>query len=666
MWRLPVRFIHVRAMALYALVTIFFNWPLPLQLQTALPGSIGGDTGLYVWNLWVFRHELAHGRFPLFTGEILSLTQPVNLSLHNYTLFADLLAFPLIPALGVTATFNVLYLGLSVLTAWSMFLLARSAGARTGEAWLAGLLFGFSPVLVARSTAHFSLATAVPLPLFLLALRRAERDADWRFAAAAGATAGWASLCDAYYGIFCVVVGTCYFAARFIRLRDWNRGQPATRAFSRVLDALIVCTTVAISFIVASGGSEIHVLSQTIAMRTLYNPVLVLTLLVLLRAYLHFRPVVALMLPRPPTAVRFVAISGAACTMMLSPVLIVLGYNLADGGVLHGPAYWRSTPAGVDLLAWFTPNPNHALLGEPWRTWLASRPNGFAGSVASLTFVGLAIVAVAIWRYRFRPPRVWIVLTLFLGALAVGPFVHVAGVNTFVPGPWALLRYVPILAETRMPARYAIPMMMAFSVVFALALGRITARHHAYRRAILAVIGAAMIFELTPYPRALHSARVPDVFRIIRDDPRDVRVLNLPFGFRDGEWSQGNFTAASQFYQTFHEKRLIGGYLSRISPREMRRQHESITVRRLIRLSEGQTLTQAELDEVKRRAPGFVDRARVGYVVIDVARTPAALRELAISAYGLVQLAESDGYELYVPTVGTTNSAMLAGLAGRQ
>ena len=79
-----------------------------------------------------------------------------------------------------------IYLGLSILTAWSMFVLARSVVGRTGEAWLAGLLFGFSPVLIARATAHFSLAAAAPLPIFLFFLRRAEREVDPRYAAAAG------------------------------------------------------------------------------------------------------------------------------------------------------------------------------------------------------------------------------------------------------------------------------------------------------------------------------------------------------------------------------------------------------------------------------------------------------------------------------------------------
>ena len=109
---------------------------------------------------------------------------------------------------------------------------------------------------------------------------------------------------------------------------------------------------------------------------------------------------------------------------------------------------------------------------------------------------------------------------------------------------------------------------------------------------------------------------------------------------------------ATQFYQTVHQKPLIGGALSRISRREIERQHQFVTIRHLVRLSEGHHLSPRDLEEVKQRAPGFVDRSRLGYLVIDVGRTPPALRDLAIEAYGLVKLGESDGRELYVPTVG--------------
>ena len=75
-----------------------FRGRLPLNLGTHLTGNPGGDTGVYVWNQWVFRHEIfEHGRFPYFTDSIFSLTRDANLSLHNYTTFQDLVAIPLIP-----------------------------------------------------------------------------------------------------------------------------------------------------------------------------------------------------------------------------------------------------------------------------------------------------------------------------------------------------------------------------------------------------------------------------------------------------------------------------------------------------------------------------------------------------------------------------------------
>ncbi len=178
---------HGRALLAYAAVAVFFNWPLPLHLGSRLTGQITGDTGVYVWNTWHFRHAILTHRNPLFTNQILSLTAPVDLSLHNYTLFANILTFPLVPFFGVTAAFNVVYLAIVTLTAWAMFVLARHVIGRTAEAWLAGVLFGFSPFLVARSEAHFSLVAAAPLPIFMLALMRLSRRLDARDACDFGA-----------------------------------------------------------------------------------------------------------------------------------------------------------------------------------------------------------------------------------------------------------------------------------------------------------------------------------------------------------------------------------------------------------------------------------------------------------------------------------------------
>ena len=80
---------------------------------------------------------------------------------------------------------------------------------------------------------------------------------------------------------------------------------------------------------------------------------------------------------------------------------------------------------------------------------------------------------------------------------------------------------------------------------------------------------ALLLLELSPVPRQLYAGTIPAPFHRIAEDPRsDVRVLALPIGVRDGTSSLGNFNPLTQYQQTVHGKRLVGGYLSRVTPRQ--------------------------------------------------------------------------------------------------
>jgi hypothetical protein len=644
----------VGAFVSYAATALIFHWPLPARLGSALTGPVGGDTGVYVWNLWVFRHEIVeHRRFPLFTGEILSLAPPIDLSLHNYTLFADILAFPLLPFLGVTTTFNVVFLFITALTAWTMFLLARRVVGATPEAWLAGLLFGFSPVLVARSTAHFSLVAAAPLPVFVLCLMRLEEKPTTLNAIATGATVAWAATCDPYFAVYCLLIGVCYTAVRAVRI---YRRPPASGAkgwTGRPLNLAIAATflvVVALAFVIeVAGVTVVRPFGMRLDM-TMHAPVIALMLVVIAGVLARTRPAVEIEWPLPPAVcARIAAVTLAAATVLLSPILYTLAVRLADGGELHGPIYWRNGPKGVDLLALFTPNPGNKLIGASARVWLTSLNNGYVENVAALTFVGTLLVAFAVWRYGFKVPRVWSAIAVFFGALALGPFITIGGVNTYVLGPWALLRYVPLVSAARMPGRFAIVLMMAFAIIFALALRHIRERSGDRRGLVLAAVAALLAFELAPLPRQLYAAPVPDMYRIIANDPRDVRVLGIPLGFADGEGGEGRYDGSSQYYQTFHQKPIIGGGLSRISLRQRERQRMFPVIRLLLRLSEGIEVNERQIARARETAPAFLRRSRLGYVVIDTRAASAQLRELTIDILDLEKIAESDGRELYRP-----------------
>jgi hypothetical protein len=158
---------------------------------------------------------------------------------------------------------------------------------------------------------------------------------------------------------------------------------------------------------------------------------------------------------------------------------------------------------------------------------------------------------------------------------------------------------------------------------------------------------ALLLVELVPAPRLLSSAAVPHLLDVVANDPRDVRVLNLPFGLRDGLGSRGDYSSEYQYFQTVHEKRLIGGYLSRL-PEGAVREYEGIPVlSALLELSEGKALAPERLAALYADAPAIRAGLNVGWVVIDTRRATAMAAAFAQQLFQLQWVASEGPWELY-------------------
>jgi hypothetical protein len=633
----------------YAVIAVAFSWPLGLHFGTYLTGPPDGDTGVYVWNQWVFRHEiLVHRQLPFFTNSIFSMTPEANLSLHNYTAFQNLLALPLLGVLGVVATFNLIFLLMVVLTAYSTFLLARHVTGRFSESWLAGLMFAWSPLLVTRGMGHFSLVAAAPLAIFLLVLMKADGHERFRDAVALGAVVAWAATCDAYYAVFCLLIGAVFLVARVVAIHN-SRQSGRARAARWAVDVLLLCAAGLVGAIAITGGWTSSIFGVPISAKGLYTPVLIMSGLAFLRLGWHLRAS-----PRPGAEVdakRLVFLTvaaGVVAAVILSPVLYAVGERLTAGELKSPGVLWRSSPGGVDLFALVLPNPNHPLTPQVIADWLATFQGGYLEAVVSIPFVALITMVLA-WRRGWRASRWWTALAIAFGALALGPFVHVGGLNTYVPGPWALLRFVPVLGLTRMPSRFSVVLMLAVAVLFAAALEWLGRTYPHRRRLILVTVGILLLAELLPAPLTLHSAAVPRFYERVAAAPGDVRVLELPTGIRDGTSSIGNFIARSQYFQTMHEKPLIGGYLSRVGGRSIADVRRIDMLDALIVLSEGGTLSPEREAALISGGPAFIREANLGFVIVDRLRSPTALIDFAKRALHLSYVDRDGVFELYQP-----------------
>ena len=638
----------------YVALALAFSFPLPLHLSTHLLGDPGGDTGTYAWNMWVFRHELIHHRSPFFTSTLFApFSQPAGLSLHNYTVFADLVALPLQRGLGLVATFNLIYIVVAALNGLALFLLARHLTRDPAAAFLAGIAFAFSSFLVTRGTAHFSLATAAAVPTFVLAVVRARETRQRRYAVGAGLALAWALFSDPYYAVFCVLIGSWLLGHATLETSRAATPPGAThRRLTRAVEITILLVAALTLAIALSGGRDLALGSRRVFLRTLFTPMLALTLLMLLWWAMRARPRVRLRegVPWARTAA-LLGLAAGTTAVLAAPFLYALFSMLASGAYVEPRPYWRTGPPGVDLLAFLIPNPNHPWWGGLGQGWLSRRPNGYVENVASQSLtVAVVILLGARWRARALP-RVWVAMTAFFGLLALGPFVRVATVNTCIPTPWALLRYLPVVGNARSPSRFAMVVTLGLALLFAYALSALATG--ARRRVTLGVVGALLLLELTPVPRRLFDVRIPAFYERVARDTRDVTVLELPFGVRSGASNVGGFSAFSQFCQTRHGKRLFGGYLSRVEDERERAYRRQPFLDALLTLSSGAFLTPEQAESARADRRRFRQEARLGYVVIDTRNASWKLKKFAINMLWLEKVDEDGPFELYVPAAAT-------------
>jgi hypothetical protein len=343
------------------------------------------------------------------------------------------------------------------------------------------------------------------------------------------------------------------------------------------------------------------------------------------------------------------AVSVLTCVALISPVLVGLAVRLFNERLPDTAILWRSSPRGLDLLAYVVPNPIHPLFGMQTRSWfMPPYPDAFPEFIGSFSIAAFVVLIVAARSGAL--PRLWVTFTAFFIALSLGPFVHVAGVNTYVPGPWAVLRYIPIVGAARSPARFVIVAMLGLAILCGFAIEALCRRRTAAAWKPLAAIVAVIAFELLPAPRPIYSAAIPNVYRLVAEGNGEPgRLLDLPTGIRDGTSSIGNFTAANEFFQTGHRRPLIGGYLSRVSTWRKRENARSPMLHVLFALSEGQPVAAEKLERARLARDAFLRRSCVRFVVIDKVRASSALRAFAEQALRLSLTYEDATHALFAP-----------------
>jgi hypothetical protein len=497
---------HLVALLSYLVLTLAMTYPLVRVLGQAIPGD-NFDGWQNVWNLWwIKRSLLVLQTSPYFTYEVY---YPTGAPLYFQTLniFNGLTFLPFSLATNLFVAYNTVVLFSFVVGGYGAYLLAlyvlRKRDPTPWHPWvafLAGVIYTFSPYHFAHLLGHLQLVSLEWLPFYLLFLLMSLDRIDksrlppssslvkqlltylslaWKPALFLLLTA----LCDWYYAFYLVC-----FTALGVLWTMWRR-------------------------------------------RIVWSPLVTAGMI------------------------------GILIVIPLSPLLItIVSETLTADYMLPPPG--SDVELSADLLAFITPNEFHPLWGETVRAWSARFSASPAEHIVFAGYSVLLLSAIAITNC-WRQVRFWTISALVFFLLSLGPVLHIGGKTALlgfsaIPMPYGLLnRVVPLLFLARSISRFDVLVMLCLGVLGAYGLNELL---HLMKESQLGQemrVGAAIAtvglvcFEFWPAPYPISTPEIRPFHYQLSQDKDNYAVLDLPM-----DWDR----PANMLYQTVHHKPLISAY----------------------------------------------------------------------------------------------------------
>jgi hypothetical protein len=157
---------QLRMLLAFLGLSVLLLGPTWLSPTTRILGGGVGDPGIFTWSLRWTPFAIGRQVSPLFS-DYLNYPDGINLMWNTWVPLPGLLLSPLTLAFGPVLTFNVLLTLGYGLAAWSAYLAILRYVPNHGAAAVGGLVYGFSPAMVAHSH-HLNLILVFLLPWLLI------------------------------------------------------------------------------------------------------------------------------------------------------------------------------------------------------------------------------------------------------------------------------------------------------------------------------------------------------------------------------------------------------------------------------------------------------------------------------------------------------------------
>jgi hypothetical protein len=218
---------------------------------------------------------------------------------------------------------------------------------------------------------------------------------------------------------------------------------------------------------------------------------------------------------------------------------------------------------------------------------------------------------------------------VFFFLLTLGPHLEILGRREFhigswnfsVPLPHALLLKIPIINGSRISGRFSVMLMLSLAVLVGYACAHILSRvasaltiWHAY-----ALAGGILLLihvEYLTFPFPLHAQTIHPFYHEIGQEPGDFSVLQVPLQLKSGGLTPAVGSSDLDLTQVVHQKRLIGGHVSRAPDTMMNYFSQLPVVSRLLDLQHGRPVSEEERREDQRMIEDVVRFLNLKYILV--------------------------------------------------
>lgn len=211
----------------------------------------------------------------------------------------------------------------------------------------------------------------------------------------------------------------------------------------------------------------------------------------------------------------------------------------------------------------------------------------FGGAFEHFIYPGVIILIVyfcLIIFYKKVPKKLkkditpYLLTSLVFLIFTFGPFLHILGnwwlgidegIRLVFPLPFIFLHYIPFLGNIRAPGRLIVGFIFFAYIVCAYLITYFLRNKSQFFKSMFFVLFLIIFIIDHRYDDRL-AVSMPSfypnkLFQIIKKDPAQVSVLEIPFTVRDGFTYFGNSNAIFSFVGNFvHKKSILAGYSGRI------------------------------------------------------------------------------------------------------